>query len=443
MVEDGRERGEASGGRRPDPHAVPCALREALPTNRHAELLFDATSHLLADAGLVETAADGRVRVLYRRTAPDGARLFPWPLLTLSYVPHGRLEGLSLGAPVEAPHRPEVAPKLRGLKAGHVVLHDGAHSVEVTYRDDGLWKETVRSGPPSALDGVLLALERIDAAAPEAVADYMVEIDVARHGPGRLDLPVVLPDGPAGLWRLGLRALRRALHDRFVPDEPGWLVTDGLAGTTCVHGTDEAAALAAWREAVAEKRPARRLPPPPASSMDLGMEPWSSEARKYDEAIDEMRRRRRPEWPEPTPENTPGVIVGLEPCTLPAHAWGPWMRALGPHGESWFALQRFRPDGFTLVGQDVVDLVDFDTLEADLDAVDAQMPTSPFAEGEAWKGEENPYPCVTVTYRVTPGDAGAPTSLSFAASSSSAAFEAGTLLDGSRVRGHVIRQLWR
>ena len=433
----------ADGATPPHAHAVAHGLREALATFRHADMLFDMATHLLGDEALVHATPDGKVRWLFRRIAPSSDEVLPWPLLTLSQHPQLILD---LGLPTfEVPRRDVTPPKLRGLKPGHVIVHDGLDSLQVTYREDGVWKETSRRGPPQALVGVLAALARQDATPPERVADFVVANDIGRHGPGRLRLPVALPVGPAGAWARGVRALREALHTRKLPSEPGWLVADGLDGTALAHGPTRDDALAAWRVAVERRQP---RPPRPTTSGPLlppDTEPWSSEAEEIARAykqFEEAAARHKADWPEPTPDTTPAVIVPVEPCPLPAHPWGRWMRALGPHGESIYALQRFYPNGFTLVAPDVIDRVDLDHLETLLDDIDEAMPSSPHAEGEAWKGEAEPYPCGTVTYHVEAGPAGAAARIRFAQSSRSATFDAGSLLDGSRLIGCIVRHRW-
>jgi hypothetical protein len=240
----------------------------------------------------------------------------------------------------------------------------------VTYREDGLWKETVRTGPSGALRALLQALNAGEGSPPERVADYVVANDVARHGPGRLHYPVALPGGPGGAWARGLASLRRGLHERKLPSEPGWLIADGFDGRARVHAATQDEAWDAWHEEVARVKP--RPPGGHAASAAPPQEPWAeSLAESFPPPQD---RTQDPVWPEPTLENLAAACVRLEACPLPAHAWAPWMRALGPHGESVYGLQRFRPDGFTVVGQDVFERVDLERLEDLLDAADAQIP---------------------------------------------------------------------
>ena len=434
------EKDEGDDALPPTEHAVAKALRKALPTIRHADLVFDMVLHELGEEALVYASPSGTTRWLFRRIGAGSPVVIPWPILTISFEPQRVIEGFWGDLPtVEAPHRPEVAPNLRGLKPGHVVVHDGPNSMQVTYREDGLWKETTRSGRSGALHALRESIEGSEGAPPERVADFVLANNAGRHGPGRLLLPTPLPGGPAGAWSRGLQALRVALHRRTLSPEPGWLVADGFDGRACVRADTEEDALAAWREAIEARQPHPPRPvegtPPPEP------EPWASDSWKEEPPKPPEQPAEIP-WPEARPENTPAVVLPIEECPLAEHEWGTWMRALGPHGESAYALQRFGPDGFTLVGQDVVEYIDFERLDAALAAVDATTPKWPTREGEEWKGERVPHASSAVSYRVVPQEAGSPSALSFNHSQSSESFEARILLDGSRLRDRVFRQRW-
>ena len=150
---------------------------------------------------MVETVTGGEIRLLYRRTAPGSTVVIPWPLLTLSYVPVPVVPiDFGFGLAERRPPRPDVAPKLRGMKPGYVIVHDGAESLTVTYREDALWKETTRGGPPTTLAGLLPALALETGTSVEKIADFLVRLDIGRNGSGRVHLPVPLPDGPRGVF---------------------------------------------------------------------------------------------------------------------------------------------------------------------------------------------------------------------------------------------------
>src|SRR5262245_14953249 len=71
----------------PGEHRVANALREALPTRRHGEMLLDIAAEMLGPTGLVESDAEGSHRVLYRIEGSDPRWVVPWPVLTLDRNP--------------------------------------------------------------------------------------------------------------------------------------------------------------------------------------------------------------------------------------------------------------------------------------------------------------------------------------------------------------------
>jgi hypothetical protein len=429
--------------------AVSRALRAALPTSRHADMLFDMVVHVLGEEALVYTSPNGKMRRVFRSTDLLAGYVVPWPLLTLSSEPQRIVDLFTLGLPtVEVPERDAVAPKLRGLKPGHVIVHDGPNAQQIFYREDGLWKETVRTGPSGAMSALLEALRGDGRAPAERVADYVVANDIGRHGPGRLHWPAPLPGGPEAAWSRGLRMLRAGLHEHKLPSTPGWLVADGYDGSATAAAPSQEEALSRWQEAVRRRqpRPPQATPPAPFDGdLPPAAEPWATgslEGGSWQvEGDDAPKTPPAPSWPEPAPSNTPFLLVSLEPCPWPDHPWGSWVRMLGPHGESVFALRRSEPAGFTLVGQDVVPLLDLERLEETLEGIDAAMPPLLHREGEEWKGEPE-YASAAATYRVTQEGAGGPAHLALAQWSSGDRFDAYAFLDGSRLRDHVFRQRW-
>ncbi|MCK6479099.1 MAG: hypothetical protein L6R43_02790, partial [Planctomycetes bacterium] len=252
----------------PDPrreHRVAFALREALPTRRHAEMLFEmAVDHLGAGAR-VESDPDGNHRVLFVVEEGDPRRVVPWPVLTLSRNPrqvfHLEIPGLKPAPP--PPPRPGKAPNLRGLGPGFLSLHEGARYVQVAYAEDGRWFETSRGGPPETLEGVLPLLAAGGGPPVERVAAFVASLDPAALGP----LRILLPDpaarraGPTG--EAGLAALRAALARGAFPPGTRWIAADAVDGTAVAGGPSRDEALFAWAAEVERVRPGSVPPPPP------------------------------------------------------------------------------------------------------------------------------------------------------------------------------------
>lgn len=247
-------------------HLVACSLRAALPTNRHGEMLFDMVANLLGDAALVEAFGDGSQRRLFRREGALPNGVVPWQLVGVSRNPH-RTFPMDFGGlePVPPPPpRPGKAPRLRGLGEGTLDVHDGRHYLQVRYAEDGRWCETTRGGPAATLAGLLPVLAAEGASTVERISDFVAGFDVARHGPGRLVLPVPGVYGAEGAWQGGLNALRGALAAGRVPADAAWAVADGLGRGILAFGPSREEALSSWRAAMDRAGPAP--PPPPAQA---------------------------------------------------------------------------------------------------------------------------------------------------------------------------------
>ena len=90
------------------------AIRDAVPTRRHAEMLFDMVATILGPEAWVETWNDGASRTLYRRESEGSPHVVPWPTLSVS---RGGREGPSPlptavpGVYEEPPRRPGPSPR--------------------------------------------------------------------------------------------------------------------------------------------------------------------------------------------------------------------------------------------------------------------------------------------------------------------------------------------
>jgi hypothetical protein len=136
------EHGKKPGDRKPedeDEYRVVNALRDALHTRRHGEMLFDMVVDHLGDVAWVETMNGETTRTLYRRESAGSPWILPWPLLTLTLVgtddPRSPVKILPLNYDTSdlPPPRPGRAPNLRGLGPGSVTVHDGPEYVTVSY----------------------------------------------------------------------------------------------------------------------------------------------------------------------------------------------------------------------------------------------------------------------------------------------------------------------
>lgn len=392
-------------------------------------MLFDAVRAQLGESGWLETENGGAVRRLFRRDPVDPTQIVPWPVLEFSV---GSRFGIvtdwiqvgdaALAAP---PPRPAPPPKLRGLGPGEIRLVDGDEHIEIVYDDHGAKLETCRSHHPHPLAGLAPALEAAGGNPIELLARFVVGLDPGRRGPGRVRMPAAMPYGPAGVWRCGLYALRRALFEDRVAKGANWAIADGLTGTALGFGATREKALADWHGAVAARSPWPEPKPEPEPPTEVP--PGSM-----------VIRSPTPDLPMPAkvPENVPAAIVALEHAPAHAPGFGSWTTLLGARGATSFAACRHRRKGFTMIGQHVLADVDLDRLVAEMDRVDDEQEAR-FREVIAQTpGGVRRWPCRTVTYHVAKGGR-----LEFDGSSEGAGWHAGDA-DGDVVARRVVRQRW-
>ncbi len=418
-------------------------IREAIPTSRHAQMLFDMVVSRLGDLAVVETANGKTQFTLYRREGPDSEAVVPWPLLRLGVK--GRLSTVVMlaappGTPDEPPPRPGKAPKLRNLGPGEIEVHDGPHRITVAYGDDGRWMETSRSKDEDAHAGVIASLAQGGAQPTELLAQYVEGIDLARHSPARVLRPAPLPGGMRSAWNCGLYAIRDALFDERIPPDAACAIADGFSGAALAWGTSEEEALDAWSEIVRREQPKPHIPENPP-------EPEPDSLTRREEAPGVFSAHGRisgptPDvpWPEFVPENTPAVIIRLERCQHAAREWGAWTRLLGPQGETKFALARRDLDGCTIVGERLVDVVDLNEIEGVLDRADVMSHVS-IEPRTNWPEHLPSLNSVSVTYCFVDDGTREPVEPRVSGTRQTHGFVTREL-DGVQVQWQVVRQRW-
>ncbi len=417
------------------------AIRDAIPTRRHSEMLFEMVVDHLGEEAWIETLNGETTRTLFRREAPGSKWILPWPLLS---VTRGGREGPSPvmtavpGVYEEPKPRPGPAPKLRDLGAGSVQIHDGPHSVTVCYGADGRWFEMTRGGPSETLAGVIAALEAKNAPPVELVASFVSGLDIARHGPGRVHMPVPLPGGARGVWSGGLHTIR----DRLFRERPArsnvWYATDGWLGKILTYGeTRENAGLilskAVLRERPFPSRPQAPTEPLPETSMEQSREEngFSIRATLRGPSSDVP-------WVEPTPENTPSAAlqVGEIPARPLPTGWH-WCWIIGSSGNAIPAAMLWQPKGITVVGDRLLEVLDMDRLEDLLVEANRTAPPRPTLPPEFASAPPADSRCRT--YRLVDEKTRAPVPPTVVSSSWSKGFDAGNI-DGDHLRWNVLRQ---
>jgi len=382
-------------------------VRDAVPTSRHARMLFSMVADRLGDAAYVESFNEETQLALFTRKEND---YVPWPRLRVDL--RGRMSHVkTIVGPAEPPPPKGRKRNLRNLGPGEVVVHDGPESITVTYGDDGRCVEASESRNP--LPAVASAMSGGAGGPTERLAEFVAALD---HGPAVVHMPVPLPGILRGVWATGRRAIRHALFHDKVPHDARWVAADGYDGAALAWGATRDEALTRWREEVERLRPAPREkakpvdPPPGAFPLKVA--------------------RADGERPEPAPENTPAAVVRLDPPPAGPCPFGAWTRVLGDYGEVVSAARRGDVAGFTMIGEPLMEKLGKDGLER-LDEILAQAPP----QRDQWSREYN---SVTTFFEV----AGDPPAARPCEGSHGDAFDPDRLR-AELVRQWVVRQRWR
>ena len=347
----------------------------------------------------------------------------------------------------EPKSRPGPAPKIRGLGPGQITFHDGKHGVTVCYGADGRWFECSVTDAREALAGVVPALAVKSASPVELVAAFVAGIDIGRHGPARVHLPVPLPWGAHGVWNCGLAAIRNALFQDQVPADGRWVAADGWTGRAIAFGPTRDAAVAAWRAEVARVRPfpeptpAFEMPdPPPESHIE---QEFDGEHLSIRGVFFGAGPKSDAPPVEPTLANSPVAVIPVAELPDTTPAFGGWVRTVDRYGGLQLALLRRERRGLTLVGDAVLGQ-SLDGLDARLDAADrtwdADRVARPRPKFELPPGfPEPPTPdCTVRTYRMMDEKTRTPLAPSVSGDGRSKGFDARGL-DADGVRSQVVR----
>lgn len=421
------------------------AIRDAVPTRAHAEMLFGMVVDMLGDAAWVETWNGEQSRTLFRRDAPGSNWIVPWPLLSVS---RGGREGPSPiltvvpGVYEEPPSRPGPVPKIRGLGPGSLTVHDGPESVTICYGGDGRWFEcSVSRAAQEAFASVVAALAAKTASPTETVASFLAALDVGRHGPGRVHLPIALPHGAQGVWNCGLFAIRDALFEDRVPAGARWIAADGWTGRAIAFGPTRDAAIHAWRSEVARVRPFPEKPKEPPGPL-----PEPSVEQHFDgESLSMHATLRGPSsdvpWVDPTLANSPAVVFQVPDAPDNRPSFGVYTRLIDAFANFRLALIRREKRGFTLVG-DALFGQDLRELDSRLDAADrewdARAATFPKIERPPGFPEPPPSDCSVRTYRLIDERTRTPARASVSSAGRRRGFDAKSL-DAGQLRWQVMQ----
>lgn len=293
------------------------------------------------------------------------------------------------------------------------------------------------------------------------MAGFVAGLDPARHGPGRVHLPVVLPQGVENVWRTGLFGIRQAFFEEQVPAPAAaerrspagrWAAADGWTGRAVAFGATREAALAAWRDEVARVRPfPERRPPTPAPEPEVADATAESNLEMEVEGAGFafggifFARALQIDAPavEPSPGNSPAALVPVPDLPDAPPPLGGWVRTIGARGAVRFAALRRERGGLTLVG-DLALEQGVEDLDSRLDAADrawdAERAAHPRPKFELPPGFPPPPPTDTQVrrYGLVHGQTGEPIPPACSSDGRSQGFDARTL-DADRLRGEAVR----
>lgn len=430
-------------------HAQKAVVRSLMTMDR-AAALFDRVVEALGGRAWIDPEGGGTRHRLYVRDAEHPEWLLPVPLLEHAWLagigqmtlgtfvnsgavkPEDAPEGWEPGDPPWWPvdAEPDILPQNRDMQGGSLKIAEGTGHVEIKYDDRGLRSESCWSSggdsfwyarafntrpwvidpfarPPTPRPFSLACRPELDIRGHslDQLVGWVLELRPETLLPHRVLLPLPTPGGVEGAWGRARGALREAADDGRLPDDArGWAVIDAFEGKALAWGDTFDEAVERWRAEVARVRP---RPPKPEKTTERAEPTPEHEARTVRD--DERKvawvstgaiRLESPSladiaWPIPIPPHVPAAAVPLPPMPAIPDAYRRAgftrvLRMFGEHGAVTYGLVRDEPDGFTLVGEGMLGVVDPETVGEEIEAAMsaqragyADMPEgfpNPFAE---------------------------------------------------------------
>ena len=397
------------------------ALRHSLPGMEQAVQLFERAIQVSGARGW-EDPDRGVSRRLFLRDPIDPSFVVAQPLLEhqteeqlarSSFEIQIPISGMPAQAQPPKPAPPpqpaiDIPSRTANMRAGTLTVFEGAAKMALRFGKQGQSAGgEISSGdpfcfqrhrdrpfhvdpgarPPAPPPVSLLCAEDLDPSG-HSVDDLARRIvaatTLAAAVPARVRTPVPIPFGPHGAWQRALPKIREALWEQRIPAAARFVVADGYIGAAIAHGTTREEALASWQEQVQTIEPlspdrwnVRALPEPPPVErpprIDLGDGTTLLHLGLFKVEIPPTPTDLA--WPRRL-EDTPAVLLPLPelpevPPSFRAAGFARTMRLCGALGQISHVLCREDPEGMTLVGEAILDLIDPATLDAALDASDA------------------------------------------------------------------------
>lgn len=434
-------------------HAQKAVVRSLFTMDLAVEL-FDRVVDHLGEGAWIDPEGGGTRRRLYVRDREHPEWLLPVPLLEHAWVagigqmslgtfvnsgavnPEDAPEGWKPGDEPWWPRdaAPDILPQNPNMHGGSIKIAEGSGYVEIKYDDRGVRSESCWSAggdtfwyarafntrpwvidplarPPTPMPFSLACRPDLDINGHpiDQLVDWVLELRPERLLPHRVLLPLPAPGGVEGAWLRAQWVLREAAFDgRIGEDAQGWVIVDAFEGKALAVGPTFEGAVARWREEVLrvrprppkpEKREEPEVPPEPipdhaptSGRDDEKKVAWVSTGtiRIESTSLADIA------WPIPLPQHVPAVAVPLPampeiPENYRNAGFTRVLRMFGELGAVTHGVVREEADGFTLVGEGMLDIVDPETVAEEVEAAMAaqrewyaDMPEgfpNPFREG--------------------------------------------------------------
>ncbi|MBL9026903.1 MAG: hypothetical protein JNL21_32205 [Myxococcales bacterium] len=400
-------------------------IRRSLPTMRHARRVFDLVRDALGPRAFCEGhRAHGFA--LFLRDDADPEWICVVPLLELLLIqrdfvmatwqnadPLRAEDAPDAPAPLPSAESdgPDIVPQGDEMTSGTLVFQEGRSSFELRYDARGVLRETGGTmgdsfilgryparrpftadplarppvvGPPS----ILCQPELEDGYTPEALAAIIVR---AAQPPStaRVRVPAPIPGGVRAAWMLALQGLREEAFAGSFGNGEGFVVVDGFAGTARALGPDRRAALDRWNAALFRERPKPPKEPVPSPPPPLEPDAPRDEPLRADDGkltrhslgtfTLRIESRIPPiPWPAAIPSNTPAALVELSaapevPEALRGIGFARVVRLIAGDGQVRHGFVRDEENGFVVVGEGVLDLIDPATFDEELETAEERQ----------------------------------------------------------------------
>jgi len=378
------------------------AIGNSVPTFADARRLTDATIAALGERAIVEHE-NGPQRWVYLRDPEDDAWLVAPAILDE--------QGWGPTGDVPVPRRDRIVPKGPDMHAGKLVLSLGGARLSLEFDAVGMrcgcadgggdtfalcYERNTRpfvidpsARPPTPLPLPLLLRADLqeDGHEIEQLAVWIAELAVAVTDGVRLRAPARLPLGSQAIVLRARHSAAVALWQGLVDRDARWLVLDGLCGRAFSSGSTREEAWSRFGPAVWREKPGLlgtlageplgfELPP---RRVDEGERPLHLPTRarsaedggpvtalSFEGSFSFGPFVSAHEWPSAEPETMPALLVPIPPAPRVDERWTSAgfeaVAIVGEGGTLGWMLRREEGDGWTLVGADVADLVDPETL---------------------------------------------------------------------------------